>query len=238
MSYLWNHLKICEINAKREINAQRGQALLELAIFGMVALVALGFLVRLGMQMNFDQETRMGAFRRALAAARADDGTPQDAMAVGYYYVSDRQMPNPSDGFQSLPRNRSEASAFVEVGNRLTFAFEDHNNPNALDGRKTQPRFVVRVNGAEKSFRQNDFADPSAGALPGLVSLSGITTKSQVTNSSCATLGQNQSGSSLNSGTSTCLNPGTSTSSTTWVNTKSGEVPVSGGASGGGHWPP
>lgn len=146
----------------------RGQALLELAVFGMVTLAALGFLIRLGMQMNHEQEVRMGAFRRALAAARADDGTSQDAMAVAYHLVLDRQMPNPSDGFMTLSRGQTQASAFVEVGDRLTFAYEDPNNPNSLAGRKTQPRFIVRVNEREESYRQNDF--PADGDLfPGSV---------------------------------------------------------------------
>lgn len=159
------HLKIREINAQREINAaraERGTALLELAVFGMVTMAALGLLIRIGMQANFDQEVRMGAFRRALAAASADDllpngprGDKQDALSVSYYYMLDRQMPNPTDGFLSLTRNRSHASAFVERGRWLTFAFEDANDPEI--GQRTHPRTLVRLNDQEQSFRDNQF---------------------------------------------------------------------------------
>ena len=119
---------------------QRGQALLELAIFGMVAIAALGFLIRVGMQMNYDQEIRMAAFRRALAAAAADNGTNQDALAVTYYYASDRQMPNPTDGLMTLPRTRTEASAFVEWGQRLTFAHQDYERGDETIGQATQQK--------------------------------------------------------------------------------------------------
>src|SRR3989338_1385595 len=115
---------------------ERGQALLELAIFGMVALASLGFLIRVGMQMNYDQEIRMAAFRRALAAAAAYNGTTQDAIAATYHYASDRQMPNPSDGLISLPRSRTEASAFVEWGDRLTFARQDYAGGDEDAGRQ------------------------------------------------------------------------------------------------------
>ena len=119
-----------------------GQALLELAIFGGIVLAGLGFLIRIGMKMNFDQEIRMAAFRRALAAAYADNCTKDDAMGTAYYYRVDRQMPNPTDGFLAMPRSKSEAGAFVEWGDRLTFASKDRNP-------KTQPRLVVRLNDNE-----------------------------------------------------------------------------------------
>jgi len=149
----------------------RGQALLELAIFGMIAMAALGLLVRIGLQANFDQEVRMGAFRRALAAAAADDarspmGTTQDAMSVSYYYMLDRQMPNPSEGFVGLSRNRTHASAFVERGPWLTFAYEEPDSPTADRdaGRRTHPRVIVRLNETEESYRDNDLpCDNSAG---------------------------------------------------------------------------
>src|SRR3989338_10090923 len=99
----------------------------------------------------------MAAFRRALAAAAADNGTTQDALAVTYHYASDRQMPNPTDGLMTLPRTRTEASAFVEWGQRLTFAHEDTSGANEDTGRATSQKIIVRSNGAEQTFRQNDF---------------------------------------------------------------------------------
>jgi len=201
---------------------ERGQALLELAVFGMIAIAALGFLIRVGMQMNYEQEIRMGAFRRALAAAGGDNvqtlqvtgGGPtiQDAMAVTYHYIADRQMPNPSDGFMSLSRSRTEASAFVEWGDRLTFAYENPANPASEEGRMTQPRIIVRSNNDEQSFRQNDFSP-----LPGDVMVTaGIVGESTTTNTIPAgstSITQTTTGTTVRSSTSTCSNTVVLTSS-------------------------
>ena len=212
---------------------QRGQALLELAIFGMVAIAALGFLIRVGMQMNYDQEIRMAAFRRALAAAAADNGTTQDAVAVTYHYASDRQMPNPSDGLMSLPRSRTEASAFVEWGDRLTYAYEDRTSGDENAGHATQQKIIVRSNNAERVFRQPDFPKPS-DELPddvrSLFTYKGLVTNSETTNTSSGSLTQTEAGSSLSAGTGT--------HSTTWVNTEGGSSPVDSSVGGGGAWTP
>ena len=232
---LRNHVEIGEINAKRKINAQRGQALLELAIFGMVAIAALGFLIRVGMQMNYDQEIRMAAFRRALAAAAADNGTTQDAIAVTYHYASDRQMPNPTDGLLSLPRSRSEASAFVEWGDRLTFAHQDHEGDDENAGQATQQKIIIRSNGNETVFRQKDL--PTPGCDPSDVGCLFITgtdmrliKKSETRNGSSGGAGQTNTGS--------WASTPTTTTSTTWVNTKGGGegTPVSSEIGGGGVW--
>lgn len=201
-----------------------GQALLEFAIFGVVTLAALGFLIRVGMTMNFDQEIRMAAFRRALAAAHAENSTDQDAMAVAYHYMSDRQMPNPTDGFMSLSRTRTESSAFVEWGDRLTFAYEIQGNDAA--GRKTQPRVVVRSNNVEQEFRQNDFPDDEDGLGE---AFRGVVSEATTTNDSKATLSQTVVGASLASTTTTC--------SDTTLNTKSSDH-IGSCVSGGGRWPP
>jgi hypothetical protein len=121
---------------------------LELAVFGGLALGALTVLIGAGMMANYKQEIRMATFRRALAAAAADNGTDQDAMGVAFHYMSDRQMPDPQDGFMSLPRVRTEASAFVEWGDRLSFA--------AASRYRTQPRIIVRLNNVEEEVRQSD----------------------------------------------------------------------------------
>ncbi len=209
----------------------RGQALLELAVFGMIAMAALGFLIRVGMQMNFDQEVRMAAFRRALAAASADDAranptheSAQDAVAVSYYYANDRQMPNPTDGYMSLSRSRSEASAFVEWGDRLTFAYEDPHSPNA--GHQTHQHIIVRSNNKEQDFRQEDFPKSSGDNF----AFQGVVSHSELTNTSRATISQNAGGSSVASNSST--------GSTIYVNTKGGETPVRSSVSGSANWSP
>ena len=208
----------------------RGQALLELAVFGASALAAIGFLIRVGLRMNYDQEVRMAAFRRAMAAAGADNGTDQDAMGTLFYYASSRQMPNPGDGYTSLTRDRSEASGFVEWGNKLSYAFESDNiipmSPDSDMGRKTQPLIVVRQDHTEKAFRQDDIPDdeslPAGDAEIGLGAFHGVVTKSDMTNTvTAASVSQADGVSNLDPGS-------TITSATTYVNTKTGAVPVPG----------
>lgn len=146
---------------------RKGQALVELAIFGAVMLGALSFLIRVGMAWNFEQDIRMSSFRRALAAGAADNaasgdfrGGYEDAVATTFHQIANRQLPNPRDATMSLPRMRTEASAFVEWGNRLTFAnITDANEDNVADGgigRETQQKIIVRSDGEEIVLRQED----------------------------------------------------------------------------------
>lgn len=219
------------------MRANRGQALLELAVFGAITLAAIGFLIRVGLRMNYDQEVRMAAFRRAMAAAGSDNGTAQDAMGTLFHYATSRQMPNPGDGYVSLPRERSEASAFVEWGDRLSYAFDDSNIVSTVFagpadpsmGLKTQPMIVVRQDGNEKVFRQDDFPDdeslPAGTAELGIGAFHGVVTKSTMVNTvTGAAITQTDGTSALDPGS-------TSTTSTTWVNTKGGAVPVTGNTS-------
>lgn len=209
---------------KRVRFGQQGQAMLELAIFGALTIGALGFLIRIGMKMNYDQEIRMAAFRRALAAASADNQTDMDAMGTAFHYVADRQMPSPNDGFMSLLRERTEASAFVEWGDRLSFAFAiDKNEDGFTDdgfkdlGYKTQPLIVVRSNNApEKTLRNDDIPKPMS--LPGgggtLLPSEGIVKGATTANVTSGRITQSTGRSSVSSTTTT--------SSKTQVNTRFG----------------
>lgn len=217
---------------------RKGQALLELAIFGTVAIAAIGFLIRVGMKVNFDQEIRMAAFRRALAAAHQDNGTDQDALGTVYHMISHRQMPNPNDGHMTLPRTRTESSGFVEWGDRFTAAYRVPINPGADDGlffdsgRNTQPRIIVQSDGTVREFRQEDFpddvVDPNASddVIFAHYATRGIVDASTTTNTSTATITQNGSWSMLNSNTQTC--------SSTTVRTATLSAPVTSCVGGGG----
>lgn len=146
----------------RAARRHAGTALSELAIFGMVALAALGFLLRVGMTMNYAQEVRMGAFRRCLAAAYEDDHTFNDAVGTTVHYVLNRRMPNPTDGFMTMPRTRTEASCFAEVGDRLTFAFMDDTGFGA-----GKPVVAVNSDGNARTFPYQDFRYQSGWLVNG-----------------------------------------------------------------------
>ncbi len=196
----------------------RGQALLELAVFGTIALAALGFLIRVGLKMNYDQEVRMMAFRRALAAASADNGTDQDAMGVTMHYVTHRQMPDATNGYFNAGRERSEASAFVEWGERLTFAHEiDTNGDGYADspfGSKTQPLTIVRSDDQEGEFRQDEFPDDEFNGQEFKIATRGVVKTARVLNDTQSTIAQNPAGSTANGSVTT--------NATTEVQTKSG----------------
>ena len=197
---------------------QTGQALIELAVFGGIAIAALGFLIRVGMMMNYNQEVRMAAYRRALAAAGADNGTDQDAMGATYHLIVNRQMPDPSDGFMSMQRMRTEASAFVMWGDRLASAFKLDGNETL--GYKTQPMVIIRSdniiatdtnpNTELQPLRQEDF-NPVGNST----SDQGVVTDSTTVNTTTSgSLAQTPTGSSMSSGMST--------TSTSTLNTKAG----------------
>lgn len=147
-------------------------------------------------------------------------------MAVTHHAIADRQMPNPTDGFMSLPRSRTEASAFVEWGNRLTFAYEDPSSPNAPGGRQTQPRTVIRLNGAEESYRQNDFPETTVGGGTISGAFNGTVTKHELRNNSGGTIDQDED--------KTWVSTGTTTTYSTDVNLKGGPHTISSGIGGGG----
>ena len=189
-----------------------GQAMVEMAIFGAVGIAALAFLINVGMRLNYDQEIRMAAFRQALAAAHADNGTDQDAPGTVFHYILQRQAPNPGDGMMLLPRMRTEASAFVEWGDRFTFASEFSDNLPDNTGYKTQPLIVVRSDDQQVSYHQDDqlndivMGPMTFQAAEGIVNHS--TTKATVN----ATIIQSGAGSQLTSGGQTC----TTTKLNTW----------------------
>jgi len=110
------------------------QALVEFAIFGSLFLVALAFLVQIGLRMNYQQEIEQQTFRRAMSAAQ-QEGDEESQMTT-YYQVRHRQIPDPSDGFAVQPRVRTESAATVVWSEFLTF----------LDrGRDSQPRTLVHL---------------------------------------------------------------------------------------------
>ncbi len=80
----------------------RGQALLELAIVGAVALWMLSFLVNYGLQADYRQQDLMASFRLGLASAAQAviDGHPT---SVTHVVVNDRHVPVPSHPFAIGP---------------------------------------------------------------------------------------------------------------------------------------
>ena len=125
----------------------RGQALLELAIFGSLTLIAVAFLIQIGLRVNYQQETDQQTFRRAMKIAQSE-GSMESASII-HYQFRDRQVPDPSDGFSMMPRTLTQGMANVVWGEHL--AVGDRND------RRSQERFIFQVNSTQREFREEDF---------------------------------------------------------------------------------
>ena len=124
-----------------------GQALIEFAVFGSLALLALAFMIQIGLRANYQQEIDQQTFRRALDVA--DSYSDIEPVSVSYLQFRDRQIPDPSEGFGIMPRAATTGQAEVVWGTYLGFADKDD--------RRSQPLTIVRVNNAEREFRSDDF---------------------------------------------------------------------------------
>lgn len=146
----------------------------ELAVFGYIGILALSFIIQMGLRMNYDQEIRMNTFRRTLVDALNDNlpatatgRDPRDgSYTTSYHHFRDRQMPNPAGGFGLILRERTAAEADVTWGNYLTYA-----SPDLTKGLNSQQRVIVQVNesrahcatgGHEDVCHAVDFADFSS----------------------------------------------------------------------------
>ncbi len=74
----------------------RGQALLELAIFGSIIIMLIGILLNYGLRANFQQAALQKAFRKALAESvkSSDDNAPS---SVSYVRTEDKHIPDPTN---------------------------------------------------------------------------------------------------------------------------------------------
>jgi len=133
---------------------QAGQALLEFAIFGSLALFALAFLIQIGLRVNYQQEIDQQTFRRALA--KSDSYSVVEPPGVTYLQFRDRQIPSPADGFAVMPRVATQGAASVVWG-----TFQANTDVDDRDG---QYLTVVRVNGTTQEFR----GDEERGDFQGL----------------------------------------------------------------------
>ena len=132
---------------------QKGQAMIEFAIIGSTSLLALAFLIQIGLRMNYQQEIEQQTFR--LALRRAQDEGDKESQAILYQHIRDREIPEPSSEPTIMPRTSTQASSAVTWGEWLTFLADD---------RDSQPRVVVHVNDTRADdFRSGDFEGGKEG---------------------------------------------------------------------------
>jgi hypothetical protein len=139
------------------IHEEGGQALVEFAIFGSLALLALAFLIQIGLEINYQQEIDQGAFRRALVEGKEEGD--YESQNLTYIMVRERQMPDPSQPFAIMPRRRTEAASTVVWGERLAHLADEY---------ESEPRTILDFNrtkvGADfPEWRHSDEIDEPGG---------------------------------------------------------------------------
>lgn len=125
--------------------------MVEFAITGSLALVALALLIQVGLRANYQQEIDQQTFRRAQRIAQNEGD--EESQAIVLTHFRDRQVPNPSLGFVLTPRMSTQSNATVTWGEWLTFLAED---------RDSQPRIEILVNDTQQTFRSEDIRKASS----------------------------------------------------------------------------
>jgi hypothetical protein len=119
---------------------ERGQAMLELAIFGSIALLVLGALINYGLNADFTQQAMMESFRRATISA-AEGSQPGKPMGVSYVQLTDRHVPNPSHPFT--------IGSVVPVTGQASGVTRNPRMQETADSEDELPRTRVVVQGVE-----------------------------------------------------------------------------------------
>lgn len=79
---------------------KRGQALLELAVFGSLMIMVLGAIVNYGLNADSNQRAMMSSFRQALSsAAKAPNPANHDPVSVSHLVIQSKHFPDPSNPF-------------------------------------------------------------------------------------------------------------------------------------------
>ena len=99
--------------------SKKGQAILELTIFGSVLIMILSVLISYGLKYNFQQQTVMETFRKALWLAAV---TPTNE--GNYTILDDRHVPDPADPFGVGTVTPTLSSAWVTRNYRMHYARE------------------------------------------------------------------------------------------------------------------
>ncbi len=93
---------------------KRGQAMIELAVFGSLTMFTMAFMIRYGLQYNYSQVTQQETFR--LALARAHEAYPLQQASV--FLIRDRRMVDPTSPFVNSERQTFLGVSSVSLSNK------------------------------------------------------------------------------------------------------------------------
>lgn len=119
----------------------RGQALVELAIFGAFVIMLLGTLINYGLNYDYQQQARMAAFREGLRSAGADLHNLDAPVSRSQLLIQDRHIPNPADPFGVGPVVPATSQAGVTRSYGL-LSVPDQEYPGDT---RTLPKLVLQI---------------------------------------------------------------------------------------------
>lgn len=128
----------------------KGQAILELAIFGGILIMLLGVLINYGLRYNYQQQVMQQAFRKALASA-ARSMSPGTPTSVQHVLIRERHIPDPSDafGFGSILPSSSGSSSPIR----------NYMMEQTPDTEAELPHIAIDVQGQEFLFKTAAFRE-------------------------------------------------------------------------------
>lgn len=111
---------------------QKAQSILELAIFGSMVLFCLYLLIHFGLQMNYQQNVQMQAFRKALKLAYFKQGPSSQASLL---MIKDKPVVDPRDRWGFSDRTPVGSGAAVTWSNTLNSLYVNSilTNPDDRD---------------------------------------------------------------------------------------------------------
>lgn len=125
--------------------SERGQALVELAIFGSLILLVMGLLISYGMNADFAQKASMDSFRRALGIA----SDPNEGAAT-VVMVNDRHIPSPGNTFGMGSMVPVSGSANV---------IRNHHMQDTADTEDELPKVTLNIQGTARTFKTAGMRD-------------------------------------------------------------------------------
>jgi hypothetical protein len=115
---------------------QKGQSILELAIFGSILIGLLGILINYGLKFNYQQKAMMQAFRQAYNASQ-EGGS--------YTLIVDKHIPDPANAFGFGSVSNIASSAGVTRNYHMQEVAENYDE---------LPQMIIEIKGSGSPYRK------------------------------------------------------------------------------------
>ena len=133
------------------INNRKAQALVELAIFGTILLLVLGYMLRFGMGATYKQNAMQRGFRKAFARA-SEGGVTNRWRNVNYTIFDDKPLISTQGLLPVVERmivgNTVSATRSMDMYGQMVYGDDEH-----------MPRTEFEINGTRYSFPSGGFVE-------------------------------------------------------------------------------